>query len=486
LAPYFGSSLYVWATVLAITLGGLALGYFLGGVLSYRKKGPEVLYYVMIVASLLVILMPFISKFVLEFIGNRALIPSIIVSSLLFLLPPVFMMGMVSPLIIRNITTDAEQAGKVAGAVYAISTVGGIIATFLTGFYIIPTFGLTMPSIITGIVLGIIPLLLVLRKFMFGALVWVGIAGWAFWKNTRLDADVPGVKVQYMSEGLLGQLMIVDYPNYNKDGSVGEGINRMMFVNRITQTVYNDRVDSMKYFSYIDYILTELEDESPGKKVLLCGLGGGSLATELAQKGFQVDACELDARIVYTARTFFRLDSRVNVYVDDARHFIRTASEAYDIIVLDMFKGEENPAHCFSVEAFDDMENILVPGGMIIINGNGFINGDRGKGMRAVAKSFAAAGFDVDLVPTYIREDWSNLVFFGRAKRSPQPVVRIAKWEGDDKSFTELNLDEDVVMRDDRPVLDQLNLLAYVNWRKDAITYFNNELQRGRRFPVFK
>ena len=44
LAPYFGSSLYVWATVLAITLGGLAAGYFMGGILSYKSKNNEQVY----------------------------------------------------------------------------------------------------------------------------------------------------------------------------------------------------------------------------------------------------------------------------------------------------------------------------------------------------------------------------------------------------------------------------------------------------------
>ena len=74
------------------------------------------------------------------------------------------MMGMVSPLIIRAITVDVEQSGKAAGAIYAISTVGGILATFSFGFYIIPNFGLTTPSIITGIVLGIIPLFVIIKQ----------------------------------------------------------------------------------------------------------------------------------------------------------------------------------------------------------------------------------------------------------------------------------------------------------------------------------
>ena len=64
LAPYFGSSLYVWATVLAITLGGLAVGYFIGGVLSYKNKNPFVLFYVLLLAAVFTVLMPYTSKIV--------------------------------------------------------------------------------------------------------------------------------------------------------------------------------------------------------------------------------------------------------------------------------------------------------------------------------------------------------------------------------------------------------------------------------------
>ena len=140
LAPYFGSSLYVWSSILAITLGGLAAGYYTGGVISSKNKNPFALFYVLLAAATFTILMPYTSKLVLWAMGMHRLIPAVIASSSCILFPPVFMMGMVSPLIIRAITTDVNEAGKASGAIYAISTLGGIITTFAFGFYIIPTF----------------------------------------------------------------------------------------------------------------------------------------------------------------------------------------------------------------------------------------------------------------------------------------------------------------------------------------------------------
>ena len=81
LAPYFGSSLYVWASVLAITLGGLACGYYAGGVLSSRKRNELSLFYVLLAAATFTLLMPFSSKMILWAIGQHGLIKSVIISA---------------------------------------------------------------------------------------------------------------------------------------------------------------------------------------------------------------------------------------------------------------------------------------------------------------------------------------------------------------------------------------------------------------------
>ncbi|MDB4534090.1 hypothetical protein N9242_04390 [Vicingaceae bacterium] len=116
------------------------------------------------VAALFTVLMPFTSQFALSLFGLRTLLPAVVASSLLILFPPVFLMGAVSPLIIGNISKSGNDFGKAAGTVYAISSVGGIIATFLFGFYIIPTFGLTLPAIVSGLILGRLPCWSLVKK----------------------------------------------------------------------------------------------------------------------------------------------------------------------------------------------------------------------------------------------------------------------------------------------------------------------------------
>src|ERR1041385_3859724 len=65
LAPYFGSSLYVWSSVLGITLGGLALGYFAGGILSQKKNAERDLYAVLLASAIFLIAMPVLAKMVM-------------------------------------------------------------------------------------------------------------------------------------------------------------------------------------------------------------------------------------------------------------------------------------------------------------------------------------------------------------------------------------------------------------------------------------
>jgi predicted membrane-bound spermidine synthase len=488
LAPYFGSSLYVWSAVMAVTLGGLALGYFCGGHLSYRRKGPQVLYGVMFIASLLVIIMPFSSKLVLAFIGTHALMPSVIASTVIFLMPPILMMGMVSPLIILQVTTGKDHSGKAAGTVYAISTVGGIIATFLTGFWIIPNFGLSRPCVLIGIFLGILPLCMMFRKNKIAAIYFIALASWSLYKTASFETPA-GVRIPYHSEGLLGQLMVVDYPNYKADGSSGEGTYRLLFANRIMQTQTDDKVDSLKHFGYVDKILKNISSFPKTSSILVCGLGGGSLVEELRKTGFRVEACELDSRIEYVARTYFGLDKSVRVTIDDARHFIKTTPQKFDILILDLFRGEENPGHCFSLEAFEEMKKILMPEGLLIINGNGFVTGLAGAGNRSLFQTMKTAGFEVCTVPTRRDEAWRNLVYFAQLQggRRMQQIFEAANAPGElTVSSKEFASGDYVVMTDDRPVLDQLNAEAYRRWRIGTIYYFENEAQRGRRFPVFQ
>jgi spermidine synthase len=471
LAPYFGSSLYVWSSVMAITLGGLAAGYFFGGMLSEKKDNDSILYKVLLIAALFTVLMPFTSKIAMSLFGLRSLLPAVVASSLLILFPPVFLMGAVSPLIISAISKNKLDAGKAAGTVYAISTIGGILATFLFGFYIIPTFGLTIPALFCGIFLGIFPSLSLLKKKDYNSLILIGIIlcmTLIQLYTLNNEKQNKNQKIIYESNGLLGQIKVIDYANdyYFEDSTLVGEWSRWLYVNRISQTKDNSfarkELEEERYFSYV-YNLTTLLMALPkeNRNVLLLGLGGGSIANHLTTKGFHVEVCELDERIELIARNYFQLPKSVKVTIDDARHFVKGVNKQYDAIIFDTFKGEETPNHIITMESLEEVKKILNPDGFLLINSFNFIEGEKGLGLRSIYKTLVKSGFKTSIWPTAKSVNDRNLLFVSSFKNDPQHKEYL--------NLDEINFEDAQLLKDEYPVFEKLNNKAALEWRRWAI-----------------
>lgn len=160
IAPYFGASLYVWATILGITMGGLALGYFAGGILSEKRKFTVArLMMLFCIASGLTFLMRYSASGIMEktiFLDIRL---GILLSCLVFLLPPIFCFGLISPISIQILISNKNNIGYSTGLIYTISTIGGILFTFLTGFSLVSEFGVKFSVNLIGIFLLFPPLI---------------------------------------------------------------------------------------------------------------------------------------------------------------------------------------------------------------------------------------------------------------------------------------------------------------------------------------
>lgn len=150
ITPYYGASLYVWTAVLGFTLGGLALGYFLGGYISERFDPEKSLMLLILTSAVLVLLMPFISAWILDLTLPLEIRLGISISCIVFLLPVILCFGTVSPIIIRLVSDKLETVGFSAGRIYAISTTGGILFTFLVGFFLISAIGIGKSVLMIG------------------------------------------------------------------------------------------------------------------------------------------------------------------------------------------------------------------------------------------------------------------------------------------------------------------------------------------------
>lgn len=159
LAPFFGDSLVVWSNLIGIIMLGLAVGYYWGGRYADRHPRPEPLFVAVLLAGLWVSLLPLITRPLFRLLpGDVFSTPAglIVVSfagaSLAFL-PPVILLGWVSPYVLRLLNQSVESSGRLAGRLYAISTVGSLLGTFLPSLVTIPWLGTAATLALAGALL---------------------------------------------------------------------------------------------------------------------------------------------------------------------------------------------------------------------------------------------------------------------------------------------------------------------------------------------
>lgn len=476
LAPYFGTSLYVWAAALGLTLGGLMTGYFLGGIISKRfSDNVKLLFWVLILAGCTLFIMPFTSKWIMDLTLHLSLQVGAMLSLLVFMFPPLVFMGMVSPIIINILTEEAKLAGNRAGNVYAISTLGGILVTFLMGFYIIPTFGIRQPAMVGGIVLSFLPAVSLLRaKKSLGLLTWLVLLGFgaiAWSKNTTSEN---GWRILFHSEGIMGQIKVIDFEPFT---SQPERTFRGLVVNNTLQTVLELKQPDKNFWHYTE-VLTKLTQHFPkGSKVLVCGMGGGTLVKRLVQSGYDVEAIEIDGRLEMLAKKYFDLPEDVPVVLDDARHFIKTTPKKYDVIIYDAFRGESAPEHVLTMESLADTRDNLLPNGCLLINFYGYWESDRGEIGRSVYKTLCHAGFDAEVLATPGKEDDRNLIFwsFPTDEHATFSLPMSEKELGGELlNVSSSDTLRSVLLTDEQPQL-RLYAKAAAQWRKLYNDFFDKQ-----------
>ncbi len=159
LAPYYGSSTIVWANLIGLVLLALALGYWLGGKLADRRPDPRLLGRLVLGAGVYVAALPFVTAPILDVaargldqLSAGAVVGSFFATLVLFA-PPVFVLGMVAPFALRLALDTVGSAGQVAGRLYAISTAGSLVGTFLSALVLIPLVGTSRTFV--GFALGV-------------------------------------------------------------------------------------------------------------------------------------------------------------------------------------------------------------------------------------------------------------------------------------------------------------------------------------------
>ncbi|MCB0699644.1 MAG: fused MFS/spermidine synthase [Chitinophagales bacterium] len=492
LAPFFGSSLYVWASTLAITLGALTLGYYIGGEWSKleQDKRKKRLFMVITIASAMVIIMPVWANMIMSKTIEMSFLSGMILSQILFLLPPIMGMGIVSPMII-SLLAETRESGKAAGLVYAISTFGGVLATLLTGFWLVPILGIAIPCVVIGTMLFLLNIYVLRpqKKTAIAGLVAIIIPSAMFIYNTR-HTDTDKYDVLYHSEGMLGQVKVMDFP-YSLKGQVMK--TRCMLVNHNWQTWVKTEDANFSMLFYTRFSKAIISTMPKDSKALLIGLGGGTVAKQLENHNVDYDAVEIDGRLPEIAERFFGLEHAVdNTTIDDGRHYVNVCKKKYDLIILDALLGDSVPSHLLSLECFNKLKDLLNPDGKIFIEFDGYEDGSEGVAQQLLYNTIVKAGYKCQpytSFPGHTKTDIMYVATLGESNHYDTAQVVgdfYYPLSGPLSNFeTVLNTTTTAFISDDYPVVDFYLKERVAGFRRDyTLKYYEDFLFEG--VPFYK
>jgi predicted membrane-bound spermidine synthase len=398
LAPYFGTSLFVWANLIGLILLYLTLGYSLGGHLADRYPRPGVLYAMTTIAAFLICMIPLLSRPILSWSQSAFATSSIgvlygsMASVILLFAVPMVLLGCVSPFAIRLRIEQLGTSGRTAGQLYAISTAGSILGTFLPVLWLIPSIGTYRTFFTFAVALLLVSVLCLVvsrpartppdspgktatpqrRRFTRNILVTLLLIPMAL----SVIAIRGPIKPAFGSN--LGGMLLAEREsayNYIQVVQLGDetqlllnegiGIHSVYEQNSILTGAYWDYFLVAPYFNNPPYTPVQL------RRVAIIGLGAGTAARELtaAYGPIPIDGVEIDGTIIDLARQYFHMNEpNLHVLIQDGRSWLDTTSQQYDEIAIDAYQQPYVPFQFTTREFFQAVRNHLTPTGVVAVN----------------------------------------------------------------------------------------------------------------------
>ncbi len=395
IGPFFGVGLFVWTSLIAVALLSLALGYWLAGHWADKREHPDYLYGIIIVGGLLVLLIPFIKGALLQLCMPLGLRWGAFTSTLLLFGPPLFVLGCVSPYLIKIATKEFHLIGRTVGRFYALSTLGSTVGTTATGFFLITNFRVDGIFILSAAILmgiGALYFALFRKQFLPLLLLLLPVLLWP--KYEPLDKLMEdGTRVQEIADrsSYYGHIKVIDY-------RYGDQHIRDMLIDGLTQGgVDMTRGVSLYEYSYLMEILP-YGLYPDGKNALMIGLGAGLVPMWYEQRDVSVDVVEIDPVVAEVAKEFFDLKVSGDIHINDARYFLTTNQKHYDYVLMDVFNGDLTPGLLISQEAFTLVKNSLSEEGIFALNLIADIDGNTA-GTHSVLKTLGTLFEHVDYYP---------------------------------------------------------------------------------------
>ncbi len=368
LAPYFGASTIVWANTIGVVLVALSLGYWLGGRLADRHPTMRGLCLLALSAAGLLALVPFVADPLLDVAVDAldSISAGAFAGSLLGVLGlvavPVLLLGAVSPYALRLAVSSVEEAGTVAGRLYALSTAGSLVGTLASALLFIPLVGTRRTFLIFALAISIVAVS-GLRPLRRWALAPAAIAALIAVPVGTLKADAENGRVIYETETPYQYARVVERPSGVRVLELNEG--------QAQHSRYEP--GTVLTGDYWDGFLTMpfAALDSPPRRMAILGNAGGTTARAYARlfPGTWIDGVEIDAELSEIGRRYFHMrNPRLRLHHEDARPFLRQTDTRYDVIALDTYRQPYIPFYLSTVEFFELAHDRLAPGGVVVVN----------------------------------------------------------------------------------------------------------------------
>lgn len=478
IAPFYGTSLYVWSSLISVTMIALAVGYFVGGRWAdhARRSGLSL---IIALAAVFTLLIPWVTRPVLLISDPLGLRAGAFVSSLVLFFPCLALLGMVGPFAIKLATSELDGVGASSGSIYAVSTLGSVVGTLALGFFLFPWLGSRQILIGLGLMLVVLAMAVAIyEQKQFGKTVAVLPCAILAIVSLCLLPKIVGAgyagfnrqfNLLYERESLYGYVRVIDETSRDlrfltADASVIGAANISDSANRLA-------------YQQIVALIPALEPSI--KKVLLIGQGAGHMAMMLRDRyGIVTDTLEIDPAVAYAASHFFGFQPSGKLIIGDARYEIRHLNGPYDLIIHDCFTGGSEPAHLLTVETLQQLRELLTPQGILSLNFVAFGEGEGKQALASVSKTLAQVFPQQSLFISEPGKDFNDFIFLASNHVIDAGARTLsAERSGwlNERKFA-IDTTDGIVLTDNFNPLEHLQARKSEHYRHVLVGWFGNEL----------
>ncbi len=375
LDPAFGNSNLVWASIIGLILIYLAAGYFIGGRWADRSPHFRTLFGVLAWGAFTAGLVPLVARPILRLAATSfdqliiaPIFGAFIIVLVLFLVP-VTLLGMISPFAIRMAIDDPHTAGVISGRIYAISTMGSFVGTFLPDLLLIPLLGTTWTFILTSLFLSLVALVGLWRaeggramlRYAWMPLVLLGLGLWL--ANQPIKTTQGQI---YETESAYNYIEVLEQNGYHiLRLNEGQGQHSMWHPTEIDFHGPWEQFLAAPFFNAPPYGPEQVQ------RIAIVGLAGGTVARQASSVfgALPIDGFELDPEIIAVGRSYFDMNEpNLNAIAQDGRWGLAHSQERYTLVALDAYRPPYIPWHLTTQEFFQVVYDRLTEDGTMALN----------------------------------------------------------------------------------------------------------------------